>query len=133
MQRRGFLQRLSGIVLAPLGLWLAKPAIATRCSIILECRIAGFHYHHGPALWKRLTEGDPLSLHRERDNPHDRRAVALHWRGRRIGYVPRNVNRAIARLLDEGRSLEARIDRLYADETWEPLRFQVSLQEGNSA
>jgi hypothetical protein len=59
-----------------------------------------------------LARRTRLTLERERDNPHDPDAVALHWRGRKLGYLPRGENLVAARLLDRQRPLSARIERL---------------------
>ncbi len=59
-----------------------------------------------------LAVGDRLELARERDNPHDANAVSVSWRGRKLGYVPRHENAALAWGLDRGAQLAARISRL---------------------
>ncbi|MCC6593578.1 MAG: HIRAN domain-containing protein [Xanthomonadales bacterium] len=80
---------------------------------LLECAIAGFQYHAGAILWTEMRVGDPLQLEREPDNPHDPLATALLWRGRRIGYIPRVANRALARRLDAGLATTASITALH--------------------
>ena len=74
--------------------------------------LAGFRYHAAAQVWEELRVGDPLELVRERDNPHDPNAVSVAWRGRKLGYVPRHENAALAWGLDRGASLAARISRL---------------------
>ena len=74
--------------------------------------LAGFQYHEGKALWNDMQVGDRLDLVREPDNPHDARAVRVEWNGHMIGYLPRAENEAVARQLDHGNRLEARIVRL---------------------
>jgi hypothetical protein len=63
-------------------------------------------------VWPKLKVGDELQVVRERGNPHDANAVALAWRGRKLGYVPRRSNAALAWGLDRGAALRARISRL---------------------
>jgi hypothetical protein len=127
MLRRTFLLASAASLLAPFARALRSASALAPPVTILDCRIAGFAHHHGPRLWNALREGDPLTLAREPDNPHDARAVAVHWREARIGYLPRLANRAAARLLDEGAALEARIARLYPDAQYEPLRLEVMM------
>ena len=74
--------------------------------------LAGFRYHQGERLWPRLRPGQRLDLIREPDNPFDPCAVRVEWRGRKLGYLPRAQNVAIARLLDRGEPLEVRIKAL---------------------
>jgi hypothetical protein len=77
-----------------------------------------------------LRVGDPLQLVREADNPHDGKAVRVEWRGHFLGYVPRADNEAVARLLDRGTRLEARIARLRASRNpWQRVLFEVYVAE----
>ena len=77
--------------------------------ILQTSPLAGFQYHAGRAVFPLLGVGDRLSLHREADNPHDPRAVRVDWRGAPLGYVPRLDNLDLARLMDRGTRVEARI------------------------
>jgi len=88
--------------------------------------LAGFQYHEGKALWRHLKVGDALTLSREPDNPHDPRAVRVEWNGHLLGYVPRAENEAIARQLDRGNRLEARISRLNRSrDPWKRVEFEI--------
>ncbi len=89
-------------------------------------RLAGFRYYEGRALWPQLHEGDVLSLVRDRDNPWDRRAVRVEWQGHMLGYVPRSDNAVVARLLDHGTHLRARIVRLTRSRNpWQRVLFDI--------
>jgi len=74
--------------------------------------LAGFHYYGAPDIWDVLRVGDALELARESDNPHDARAISVSWRGRKLGYVPRRENGALAWAMDRGEQVRARISRL---------------------
>lgn len=80
--------------------------------VIQHSRLAGFRHHAAPRLWSALSRGSTLSLTAESDNPHDPDAVAVYWRGTKLGYLPRTENLVAARLLARRRSLSARIRRL---------------------
>jgi hypothetical protein len=80
--------------------------------LVQSSPLAGFRYHAAAEVWDELRVGDRLDLVRERDNPHDANAVSVSWRGRKLGYVPRHANAALAWGLDRGASLAARISRL---------------------
>jgi hypothetical protein len=80
--------------------------------LVQSSALAGFRYYAAAQLWDELKVGDALELRRERDNPHDANAVAVAWRGRKLGYVPRRDNAALAWGLDRGAPLRARISRL---------------------
>ena len=83
--------------------------------IVQSSPLAGFRYHAAADVWDELRVGDRLELTRERDNPHDANAVSVSWRGRKLGYVPRHENAALAWGLDRGAQLAARISRLAPD------------------
>ena len=109
-------------------LWLgaARAAEVESAILIQDSPLAGFQFHAGKAVWTKLRVGDALALVREPDNPHDARAVRVDWRGYKLGYVPRRENADVARLLDRGTPLAARISRLAASRNpWERVRFEV--------
>jgi hypothetical protein len=80
--------------------------------VVQDSPLAGFRYGEGALLWPQLREGDRLDLVRERENPHDSNAVRVDWQGRKLGYVPRRENAAVAWGLDRGAPLRARVSRL---------------------
>jgi hypothetical protein len=92
---------------------LAPPAQGQSVRLLVQSSpLAGFRYGEGAGLWPELQRGDALELVREADNPHDPNAVRVEWRGRKLGYVPRRENAAIAWGLERGAALRARISRL---------------------
>ena len=109
--------------------WLwAQPLCAQVAAHILlqDSPLAGFQYHAGKTLWPQMRVGDALTLVREPDNPHDARAVRVEWRGRMIGYVPRRENAGVARFMDGGQVLAARITRLAeVRDPWSRVRFEI--------
>ena len=74
--------------------------------------MAGLRYYDGAEVWPQLHEGDRLQLVREPGNSWDRDAIAVTWHQHKLGYVPRRENTALARLMDHGTLLDARIVRL---------------------
>jgi len=74
--------------------------------------LAGFRHYEAPNLWGEIQPGDPLALVRESDNPHDRNAVRVEWRTFKLGYVPRAENSGVARQLDHGTPLVARVSKV---------------------
>ena len=94
----------------------AEPAVRPTVRLVVQSSpLAGFRYHAAEELWGLLGVGDPLTLERERDNPHDANAVSVAWRGHKLGYVPRHENAALAWGIDRGAALAARISRLAPD------------------
>ena len=110
-------------------LWM-QPAHAQVAAHILlqDSPLAGFQYHAGKALWPRMRVGDALTLVREPDNPFDAKAVRVDWQGHAIGYVPRRENADVARFMDRGQALVARISRLAeVRDPWARVRFEILL------
>ncbi|MBU1396954.1 MAG: HIRAN domain-containing protein [Gammaproteobacteria bacterium] len=94
--------------------------------LLQDSPLAGFQYHAGKTLWPQMQVGDALTLVRELGNPHDARAVRVEWRGHKIGYVPRRENADVARLMDGGQTLVARIARLAeVRDPWSRVRFEI--------
>ncbi len=82
--------------------------------LVQSSPLAGFRYAEASQVWPELRVGDALELVREPDNPYDRNAVRVDWRGRKLGYVPRAENAALAWAMDRGERVTARISRLQA-------------------
>ena len=80
--------------------------------VVQNSPVAGFRHYAAAEVWGDLRVGDALELAREPENPHDASAVSVSWRGRKLGYVPRRDNAALAWGLDRGEPLRARISRL---------------------
>lgn len=110
-------------------LWAwAQPLSAQVAAHILlqDSPLAGFQYHAGKTLWPQLKVGDALTLVREPHNRYDARAVRVEWQGHKLGYVPRRENADVARLMDGGQLLEARIVRLAEGrDPWSRVRFEI--------
>lgn len=101
--------------------------------VVQSSPLAGWRYAEAAAVWPQLAVGEPLELVREADNPHDANAVRVQWRGRKLGYVPRRQNAAVAWGLDRGAPLRARISRVSSHPPEHPnparrLEFEVYLE-----
>ena len=94
--------------------------------LVQSSPLAGFQFYQGKALWDEMKVGDMLALVREADNPHDANAVRVEWRGRRLGYVPRRENRAVAQHMDRAGAVEARISKLVPHRNpWQRIEFEI--------
>lgn len=94
--------------------------------MLMECRIAGLAYHNEDHIVDELSVGTKLALVREKNNEHDKNAVAIasacDYEGNPdefdfrfiLGYVPKDQNESIAAMLDMGYadSLEAEIIKI---------------------
>ena len=77
--------------------------------VVQRSPLAGFRHYDGGEVLRDLKPGDRLKLVREPENPYDANAVRVEWRGVKLGYVPRRDNAAVARQMDRGAALEARL------------------------
>jgi hypothetical protein len=94
--------------------WGSPPARGAEAAIIVQrSPLAGFRHYEAPATWRSMAVGERLQLVREPDNPYDANAVRVEWRGVMLGYVPRRDNAAVARQMDRGTALEARVAGLH--------------------
>ena len=104
------------LTLAALGLALVfgpPPAVAAEALIIVQrSPLAGLRHYEARAVWRDMGAGDRLELVREPDNPYDANAVRVEWHGRKLGYLPQRDNTAVARQLDRGTPLQARVTLL---------------------
>lgn len=91
----------------------APPLSAAEAVIVVQrSPLAGYRHYGGHAVFRDMRPGDRLELVREPDNPYDANAVRVEWRGVMLGYVPRRDNAAVARQMDRGNALEARVAAL---------------------
>ena len=110
-------------------LLFALPADAESVKILVQSSpLAGSQFYAVRKLRDEIRIGDRLSLTREPDNLHDSNAVRIDRNGQQLGYVPRKENRAVARALDAGEKLEARVSKLRDDpDPWQRVEFEVYL------
>jgi hypothetical protein len=115
------------VYLFALMLGLLPTAVYGEASIIVQqSPLAGFQYYDGKARWAEMKVGDVLTLVREPGNPHDANAVRVEWNGSRLGYVPRRENADVARQMDRGAAVKARIVKLTeARNPWQRVLFEV--------
>jgi hypothetical protein len=101
---------------------------------LLQCFVAGFRHYEGMNLIEIMKEGDLLELVRESNNSYDSCAIALHWQGKKIGFIPASINEMLSFLLDaEALSLFAVITHLEKNsQPWENVAVAVYfIQEVN--
>ena len=87
----------------------AEPSVRI---LVQHAPLAGFVYYEADEVWQRMRAGDRLRLAREPANPHDANAVRIEWQGHMLGYVPRKDNADLARQLDNGATVEAKVTAL---------------------
>lgn len=82
-------------------------------AVVLVTYVAGVAYHGFADGRMPLDEGMEVALVREPQNRHDADAIAVRTLGGvKLGYVPRDRNRILARLMDAGWGLVGRLERV---------------------
>lgn len=102
----------------------------TRSEILIQnSPLAGFKYYEGKDLWAEMKLGDELALIRELDNRFDANAIRVEWQGHMLGYVPRRENQVLAKQMDNGTVVKARIIKLQKHRNpWKRIEFEVFVE-----
>ena len=93
--------------------------------LVLQCIVAGTSFRKLDKIEGRLDAQVKIICKREANNEHDEFAVALYFEDKKIGYIPREKNEVIARLMDAGKRFFAVIEAKEKEGNW--LRLDVKL------
>lgn len=109
MKRKDFLKN---ILLGSTGVLITTPlnttAKAEKQKIRLSVNfIAGFQHYDGPDAESLLEIGMVLHLNREPHNQYDKNAVEIWTGDAKLGYIPRSDNKTVAKLMDDGKEVQA--------------------------
>lgn len=100
--------------------------------LITSFYVKGFQYWEGATVLGDMHAGDGLELAAEPDNPHDASAVALRFRGSKLGYVPAEDNALLALMLHfgHGGAFEAVVQQVDAEAApWKQVRVGVFVRD----
>jgi len=67
--------------------------------------IAGFSYYDGAFAFNQLSIGSKVKIKLDKKNKHDENAVELLYGDYKLGYIPRNENLEIAKMLQMGHNV----------------------------
>lgn len=97
---------------------------------LIETHVAGTSHVPIRNIEPGISNGDSLVLRRETDNPHDPLAILiLTGKGEKLGYVPRDRNEILARLMDAGKFLIARLESKEWQGDWLRVAARVFLRD----
>lgn len=99
--------------------------------LLLECRVAGTTYRENiEEIAEWLDAGANLRLQREPENKFDPSAIAVYDAQNNIlGYIPRAKNEVLARLLEAGKHLSARLVVKDTLDGWTRLNIEIFLHD----
>jgi len=85
--------------------------------------IAGIEYYEALFVIKEMTIGERVEFRLE-DNIYDENAVAIYYKDKKLGYIPKNASYSIATILKAGWEIfEGFVQKINRDE----LEIQVAV------
>ena len=101
-----------------------------RIVLVGDTRVAGTTHIRGiDGIVEGLEIGKDLRLEREPGNLADRWAIRVYAGDERIGFVPADCNEILARLMDGGKALSAKLTGKEKLGNWNKLHMEVSLDD----
>ncbi len=97
--------------------------------LVLECLAAGTSFRKLDKVQDELKETVQLEMKREGDNEFDNFAVALWFQNTKVGYIPKEKNEVLARLMDAGKQFYATIHAKQMEGNWLKLEIKVMLKD----
>jgi len=97
----------------------------------MECVVAGTTFLKDlNKIEEQLSEGQILDLKREPDNKYDNFAIAIyHSSGEKIGYIPRDKNEMMARLMDAGKWFFGKVQKKSWEGSWLKIDIEIYLKD----
>lgn len=95
--------------------------------LVLQCVAAGTSFRNIHKVEAHLLPETKLILQREPENKHDELAIKILLNDYLIGYIPRDSNEVIARLMDSGKNFYAGVKELIWHGSWAKLEINVYL------
>lgn len=98
---------------------------------LLECHVAGtMHVDDILVKTKDIDVNTALLLKREGENENDGLAILVETvGGEKLGYVPRSHNTILARLMDAGKLLTAKVVRKELEDHWLNIRIEIYMKD----
>lgn len=97
--------------------------------LVLQCLVAGTSFRKLDKVQDDLNETVQLEMKREGDNEFDQFAVALWFQNTKVGYIPKDKNEVLARLMDAGKQFYATIHAKEMEGNWLKLEIKVMLKD----
>lgn len=102
------------------------PMSAEQTDDAVQVLVAGAAFYHAERVWRQLLTGMPVTLRRERTNPHDTNAIEVLFGETKLGYVPRGKNQVLADAMDRGLPVQCSVAWPGAESPYDiPLHIEV--------
>ena len=98
---------------------------------LLDIVVAGTtHCPQIDKVFPHLEKDLVLRMQRMPQNKHDKNAIAIFYQKTRIGYVPRELNLVISRLIDAGTAFFCRVEAVeLVDDYWVKISAKIYMVE----
>ena len=112
-----------------IGLDIGKPF--SRQIYLIAVSIAGSYYVDNiNDLLNEIKIGDKLRFIREPDNKHDELAIVVKdHNGNKLGYVPRQNNPILARLMDAGKLIYGTVKSVYNNSSHIEIEMEIFMDD----
>ena len=96
--------------------------------LLFDSYVAGTTHIKDETVFDEIKIGDKLILQREPENRFDENAIlVLDDKNRKLGYIPEKDNIVFARLMDAGKYLIAKIDRIEPKGSFRQINISIYL------
>lgn len=98
---------------------------------LLDIVVAGTtHCPQIDKVFPHLEKDLVLRMQRMPQNKHDKNAIAIFYQKTRIGYVPRELNLVISRLMDAGKAFFCRVEAVeLVNDYWVKIDAKIYMVE----
>lgn len=98
---------------------------------LIEVHIAGTtHIDNIDVLEPKLTEGVEVQFFREPNNQYDSKAIVVKDKeGNKLGYIPKEKNEILSRLMDAGKLLYGKVKTKKKLGDWVKIEMKVYLKD----
>lgn len=98
---------------------------------LLDIVVAGTtHCKRIYKVYPHLEKGLVLRMQRQPKNRYDKNAISIYYEKIKIGYVPRELNLIISRLMDAGKAFFCRIEKVeLVDDYWVKISAKIYMVE----
>lgn len=97
---------------------------------LIECHIAGTSYVDVEEIEVSINQDNPLTFKREPHNKYDDLAIVVYDdSGNKLGYVPRDKNEILARLMDAGKLIYGKIKSKEWLNGWLKIKMDIYMRD----
>ena len=98
--------------------------------MLLHCNVAGTTFLELDDIEPTLKINQLLAMKRDPQNEHDNNAILIMTEtGQKLGYIPRDKNEVLSKLMDAGKLLFGKLIQKSWVENWLKLEIQIYMRD----